>query len=230
MGEIGEEQRTEQARRGLNGMPKKQPVSKDQIVRTYDLKLHNGGLLWHELKAIAQVMENEEDRGRGRVREIVLDENLLNRKTVKTAANLYSYLNQRLLATSPSIVKLIASADSLASKQACLVASVSSNRMLREFFRDVVSEKLESLNPILPSSFWRSFWSSCVSKSPKLGSTREKTVDEIRQKTLSFLVDFNILDNKDSQDLKPIKLTPKLQRIVTDECDREVQHSLRAFL
>lgn len=228
MGEVRERERPKEERRGINGMPKQPLVRKDQIVRTYDLKLHNGALLWHELKAVAQVMDIEKDKKK--VREIVLKENLLHRKTAKTATNIFSYLYQRLQSTTPSIVNLVANSDSLTSKQACLVASVSGNRMLREFFRDVVSLKLESLNPILPPSYWRSFWSSCVSKSPKLDSTREKTVDEIRQKTLSFLVDFNILDEKDSEELKPFKFTSKVQQIVKKECDQEVYNSLRVFL
>ncbi|RMG45235.1 MAG: DUF1819 family protein [Candidatus Dadabacteria bacterium] len=201
---------------------------KDSIVRTYDLKLHNGGLLWHELKVIAGLMIKGLSKKDLRAR--VLEQNLLNRNTKKTASNLFTYLYGRLSSTAPRMVDLIAVSDSISSKQAALVASVSSSRVLREFFRDVVSEKLESMNPVLRSTCWPSFWASCVSKDPQLEKARAKTVDEIRQKSISFLVDLNILDPAGDNTLRHLKFTPQVCNVLKDDCDIEVIQSLRTFL
>ena len=202
--------------------------SEDNIVKSFDTKLITGNLLWHETQVVAEFVA--QGLAKKEIRDRVLEENLLNRKTQKTAANIFSYLYQRITSTSPAVIELIANADAVTSKQATLVAAVSSSRILREFFRDVVSEKLESMNPTLRPSYWRNFWRSCIAQAPELEKTREKTVDELRHKCLSFLVDFGILNEREGKDLLPFKLTPKVARAVNESCSIEVQQSLRALL
>jgi len=194
----------------------------------YDIKLITGALLWHETKIAAHLMLKENSAAKARL--TILKDNLFQRRSKKTASNILGLVIKRLESVPHDIVSLIASSDMELSKQATFVAALAESRFLREFVRDVVSEKLESFDNSISVGIWDQFWNSCVSKDPSLSEAREKSAKELRSTILKILVETGILERSSSKRFSSIKFLPELSKLVSELFSQEFKYCVRAFL
>lgn len=172
------------------------------MVQSYDLHLITGALLWVDMRRLAQLVCAQ--KSYHEIRRIVLEENLLQRRRTKTALNIFSYLMQRISRSPSELIILLASTDSVVSRQASLLASLQASRFLREFMGNVVCDRLASFSPNLPPLFWEDFWSSCLANEPSLQTIRPKTVSELRTTLLRCLVEMEILESSKSRILHAV--------------------------
>lgn len=179
---------------------------------SYDTNLITGALLWSDMRNISRLIIA--GKNPTELKNIVLQENILERNRSKTALNIFSYLLQRLSYSPISLLTLLAHGDSIASRQAAFLASLQSSRFLREFLANVVCDKLESFNPILPSLFWEDFWNSCVANDHTLQTLRPKTTTELRSVLLKFLTEIEILESSRARELKHIRFHPQALQVL----------------
>lgn len=179
---------------------------KPSAMESYDTKLITAALMWADMRKLARLVCS--GKSYAEIRQLVKEVNILQRKRTKTALNIFWYLSQRISGAPEHLLLLIADGDSVVSRQASLLASLQTSRFLREFLGNVVCERLESFNPELPSLFWEDFWSSCLANDPALQGIRPKTVSELRQTLLKFLVEIEVLESYKSRSLKAVRFHP----------------------
>lgn len=179
---------------------------------SYDTNLITGALLWADMRKLAQLICS--GKSHSEIRSLVIDANLLQRRRNKTSLNIFSYLIQRLAASPKHLLTLIADGDSIASRQAALIASLHTSRFLREFLGTIVCDRLESFNPQLSPLYWEDFWSTCLANDPTLQSIRLKAVNEIRTTLLKFLVEIDVLESSKSKALKAVRFHSQVAAIL----------------
>jgi len=175
------------------------------IRQSYDTNLITGALLWSDTKKLAGLIlagKSVTD-----LRGLALKENILERKSSKTSLNVLSYLLQRLSPAPRQLLELIASGDSVSSRQAAFLCSLQNSKFLRDFLANVVCDKLASFHNHLAPLFWEDFWNACVSKDSSLQALRPKAISELRAVLIKFLVEVEILDSLRSRALKHIRFT-----------------------
>ena len=178
----------------------------------YGTGIITGALLWEDSKILAELLLS--DHTHAQIRETVVSNNTLLRKSKKRSLNVASYLLQRLSSCPRPLLTMIAYADSISSRQASFVAALISSNFLRDFMNEVVCERLESFDHRLPPHFWNDFWASCRSKESTLHSLREKGVAEIRSTLLKFLAEIGILESVRARELHQISLSSQVAALI----------------
>ena len=194
----------------------------------YDTGIITGALLWEDSKVLTTLLIS--NRTPSEIRDTIVTNNCLLRRSKKRSLNIASYLLQRLKLCPRSLLEIIASPDSIASRQATFISALISSRFLRDFMHEVICDRLDSFDHKLPSLFWNDFWSSCLSKEISLHSLRSKGVAEIRSTLLRFMVEIEVLENSKARELHRIRfVAPVLSILRTSELEW-IKPYLRGFL
>ena len=147
-------------------------------------------------------------------RSEVVEKNVLQIRSVETAARLSQLLRARLELMQPELWEMVRDGSSLLATHACLAAAVKHSPLLGDFLDITVREQYRLFRPALSNSIWEHFIEDCRSRDPGMSDWSESTVARIRSTVFAILAQAGYVES------------PRTLRLQTVHVAREVLHYL----
>ena len=147
-------------------------------------------------------------------RSEVVEKNVLQIRSVETAARLAQLLRARLELMQPELWEMVRDGSSLLATHACLAAAVKHSPLLGDFLDIAVREQYRLFRPALSNSIWEHFIEDCRSRDPGMSDWSESTVARIRSTVFAILAQAGYVES------------PRTLRLQTVHVAREVLHYL----
>ena len=147
-------------------------------------------------------------------RSEVVEKNVLQIRSVETAARLAQLLRARLELMQPELWEMVRDGSSLLATHACLAAAVKHSPLLGDFLDIAVREQYRLFRPALSNSIWEHFIEDCRSRDPGMSDWSESTIARIRSTVFAILAQAGYVES------------PRTLRLQTVHVAREVLHYL----
>ena len=149
-----------------------------------------------ELAAVIASIHLEEQGDWARTKATVLERNALQARSASSGKRLESELRQRLqLLTAPQI-KLLAGGTSEERSAMAWLAVLKRIQIAADLTREVLLEKLSSLDPVLRRSDMAAFYEDCERDHPELAALATSSQQKVRSALLQMLRDAGLLAGK----------------------------------
>lgn len=149
-----------------------------------------------ELAAVIAAIHLEEDGDWVRSKAAVLQRNALQTRSVSTAKRLESELRQRLQGLTKPQLQLLAQGTSEERTAMAWLAVFKRIQIAADLTREVLLEKLSSLDPVLRRSDLTAFYEACESNHPELKALAPSSQQKVRSALLKMLRDAGLLTGK----------------------------------
>ena len=147
-------------------------------------------------------------------RSEVVEKNVLQIRSVETAARLAQLLRARLELMQPELWEMVRDGSSLLATHACLAAAVKHSPLLGDFLDIAVREQYRLFRPALSNPIWEHFIEDCRSRDPGMSDWSESTIARIRSTVFAILAQAGYVER------------PRTLRLQTVHVAREVLHYL----
>ena len=147
-------------------------------------------------------------------RSEVVEKNVLQIRSVETAARLAQLLRARLELMQPVLWEMVRDGSSLLATHACLAAAVKHSPLLGDFLDIAVREQYRLFRPALSNPIWEHFIEDCRSRDPGMSDWSESTIARIRSTVFAILAQAGYVER------------PRTLRLQTVHVAREVLHYL----
>ena len=174
-----------------------------------------------ELAAVIAAIHLEQGEWK-RTTRAVLERNALQARTASTGKRLESELRQRLQTLSLDQLELLARGTSLDRTAMAWLAALKRIPIVGELTREVVSEKLNSFDPVLRRSDMASFYEACGRNHPEFASVSPSSQRKIRSTLLHMLREAGLLAGKAGKGgtlgtVQRPSLSPQAQQLVEED-------------
>jgi hypothetical protein len=175
-----------------------------------------------ELAAVIAAIHLEEQGDWARTKSRVLERNALQARSASTGKRLESELRQRLQGLTKPQLQLLARGTSEERSAMAWLAVLKRIQIAAELSRDVLLEKLSSLDPVLRRSDMAAFYEDRERHHPELGALAPSSQQKVRSALLQMLRDAGLLAGKASKGgtlgtvQRPL-LSPQVQELVASD-------------
>lgn len=176
----------------------------------YNAEIYVGALLPLESRRIAKLLLSEPDRAAWA--HAIEAENILQKRTVATAARQARLLRRRLTMLDAEGLKMIAERESEVVIQMLMAAAVKHSLLLGDFMLRVYADRQRRLEPALSRSDWQDFLAECEHRDSSLTAWPQSTKDKMLQVILRILAESKYIENSKSMKLSPQSLHPDVRR------------------
>jgi Putative inner membrane protein (DUF1819) len=196
------------------------PRSTDQATR-YSLGFTAAGLR-PELAAVIAAIHLEEQGDWARTKAAVVESNALQARSASTGKRLESELRQRLQGLTKAQLQLLARGTSDERTAMAWLAVLKRIQIAAELSRDVLLEKLSSLDPVLRRSDMAAFYEDRERDHPELAALAPSSQQKVRSALLQMLRDAGLLAGKAGKGgtlgtvQRPL-LSPQVQEVVASD-------------
>jgi hypothetical protein len=175
-----------------------------------------------DLAAVIAAIHLEEEGDWARTKTAVLERNALQARSANSGKRLESELRQRLQRlTEPQLVLMAKGASDERSAMAWL-AVLKRIQIAADLTREVLLEKLSSLDPVLRRSDMAIFYEACERDHPELGSLAPSSQQKVRSALLQMLREAGLLAGKAGKGgtlgtvQRPL-VSPQVQELLADD-------------
>jgi hypothetical protein len=175
-----------------------------------------------ELAAVIAAIHLEEDGDWARTKAAVLERNALQARSASSGKRLESELRQRLQGLTIPQLQLLARGTSEERNAMAWLAVLKRIQIAAELSRDVLLEKLSSLDPVLRRSDMAVFYEDRERDHPELAALAPSSQQKVRSALLQMLRDAGLLAGKAGKGgtlgtvQRPL-LSPQVQEVVTND-------------
>ena len=175
-----------------------------------------------ELAAVIAAIHLEEGGDWARTKAAVLERNALQARSASTAKRLESELRQRLQGLTIPQLQLLARGTSEERSAMAWLAVLKRIHIAADLTRDVLLEKLSSLDPVLRRSDMAAFYEERERDHPELAALAPSSQQKVRSALLQMLRDAGLLAGKAGKGgtlgtvQRPL-LSPQLQELVASD-------------
>ena len=134
----------------------------------------------------------------------VVEKNVLQIRSPKTAARLAQLLRARLELMQPVLWEMVRDGSALLATHACLAAAVKHSPLLGDFLDIAVREQYRLFRPAISNPIWEHFIEDCRNRDTGMAAWSESTVARLRSTVFAILAQVGYLENT---------LTLKLQTV-----------------
>lgn len=191
----------------------------------YSGSLTREQFLFNEMRVAAKLkLEINEDE---KIIDKIYSENLFQYKTEKSLKNISNVCIKRLNSVNnDNIIKIIASAPSEASKQACLYAMMKQHRLVWDFFINNIGQKFCNHDYNFSNIDINVFVLQLQEQDEWVATWSESTINKIKQVLKKVMLENKYLDNRNSTKLNKILLDNSLKQEIIKNNDKI---ALKAF-
>lgn len=175
-----------------------------------------------ELAAVIAAIHLEEEGDWARTKAAVLERNALQARSASSGKRLESELRQRLQGLTNSQLQLLARGTSEERSAMAWLAVLKRIQIAADLSRDVLLEKLSSLDPVLRRSDMAAFYEDRERDHPELAALAPSSQQKVRSALLQMLRDAGLLAGKAGKGgtlgtvQRPL-LSPQVQEVVTND-------------
>jgi hypothetical protein len=167
-------------------------------------------------------IHEEEDGDWARTKAAVLERNALQARSANTGKRLESELRQRLERLTAPQLQLLARGTSDERTAMAWLAVLKRIPIAADLTREVLQEKLTSLDPVLRRSDMAAFFEGCECEHPELGGLAPSSQQKVRSALLQMLRDAGLLAGKAGKGgtlgsvQRPL-VSPQVQALLEDD-------------
>lgn len=176
----------------------------------YNAEISAGSLMLPESRRVARFMLKHPDRATWF--DILKRENILQKKSPATARRQARLIRNRLETLDESAWHMVAEGEQELALQMLLAAAIKHSRLLADFMRDVVSQRLRRLEHVLDPAEWEGFLAECAQRDPAVAQWSASTRAKLLQVVLRILAEARYLASTRTLQLTPPLLHPELVR------------------
>jgi hypothetical protein len=175
-----------------------------------------------DLAAVIAGIHLEEDGDWARTKAVVLERNALQARSANTGKRLESELRQRLERLTAPQLQLLARGTSDERTAMAWLAVFKRIQIAADLTREVLQEKLTSLDLVLRRSDMAAFFEGCEREHPELAALAPSSQQKVRSALLQMLRDAGLLSGKAGQGgtlgsvQRPL-LSPQVQELLADD-------------
>ncbi|QPN59730.1 DUF1819 family protein [Synechococcus sp. CBW1002] len=175
-----------------------------------------------ELAAVIAAIHLEEDGDWGRTKTAVLERNALQARSASSGKRLESELRQRLQGLTNPQLQLLARGTSEERSAMAWLAVLKRIQIAADLSRDVLLEKLSSLDPVLRRSDMAAFYEERERDHPELGALAPSSQQKVRSALLQMFREAGLLAGKAGKSgtlgtvQRPL-LSPQVQELVASD-------------
>jgi hypothetical protein len=175
-----------------------------------------------DLAAVIAAIHFKEEGDWARTKTAVLERNALQARSANSGKRLESELRQRLQRLTEPQLELMAKGASDERSAMAWLAVLKRIQIAADLTREVLLEKLSSLDPVLRRSDMAAFYEDCERDHPELTALAPSSQQKVRSALLQMLRDAGLLSGKAGKGgtlgtvQRPL-LTPQVQELVTSD-------------
>lgn len=175
-----------------------------------------------ELAAVIAGIHLEQQGDWARTKAAVLERNALQARSASTGKRLESELRQRLQGLNTPQVQLLARGTSDERRAMAWLAVLKRIQIAADLTREVLLEKLSSLDPVLRRSDMTAFYENCEREHPELAALAASSQQKVRSALLQMLRDAGLLVGKPGKGgtlgsvQRPL-VSPQVQAVLEDD-------------
>ena len=168
----------------------------------YSANLTKASLKLAESRIIAALLlEGVDDNA---WRQAILEENVLQKRSASTAKTFADYIRHRLSTMDRGIWELIRDGAPKIAAQAVLAAALKHNRLLADFFDQVLREHSRQFITTITDRDWATYIESCAGRDPNVATWTPEVVIKLRQVVFRILAEAEYVENTKTMTLQHV--------------------------
>ena len=174
--------------------------------------------LFYEMRTTANLMcEGLSDK---EIIQRIIDDNLLQYPTERSIKKMARVCVERLNSLSDdSLVRAIASADSVTAKQVCLYAMMKFYRLVWDFMITVIGAKYRNCDTTFSRRDLSVFFLQLQEQDPVVASWSESTIKKIESVLIRLLIENEYIDSGKATVLNPVLISSTLENSIRESGD-----------
>jgi len=136
-------------------------------------------------------------------KEAIYGQNVLQTRSLKTAARLTLLLRGRLALMDADLWTLVCNGSGTVATQACLAAAVKHSMLLGDFLDLVVREQYARYAKALSNTLWDDYMLDCRGRDPEMPQWSAATIERLRPSVFQILAEAVDIANKRSLTRQP---------------------------
>jgi len=149
-------------------------------------------------------------------KEAIYGQNVLQTRSLKTAARLTLLLRGRLALMEAELWTLVRDGSGTVATQACLAAAVKHSALLGDFLDLVVREQYTRYAKALSHTVWDDYLLDCRGRDPEMPQWSTATIDRLRSSVFQILAQAGYIANTRTLTLQPVYIaSPVLDYLTT---------------
>ncbi len=186
----------------------------------YHAGLTAGALKVRESRILAGLLLEGYDEAQWKT--ALLEENVLQTRTPKSAQRLALLIRRRLETMGPDLWRIVRDGPLPEATHACLAAAVKESALLGDFLDQVVREQYRLFNPTLSRNLWQDYLIDCRGRDPEMPIWSEATVERLRSAVFQILAQAGYLDGVRTLHLQTVHFSAKLLTLLREHDEQYV--------
>lgn len=182
-------------------------------IKSYVGDINGGSLMLNDSLILAPYLVSEPDKDEWK--RVVVDQNILQRKSSQTALRAAATVRKRLLPLGPMFLTDIMTLPERAYIQLLMLALLIESPIMVDFMQNVVSEARRRYKPNLDKNAWDDFLEDRCRSWPELRNFSDETYKKIGKNIIRALAEAGYIDSATSKRLQPVFLVPEVRSWLT---------------
>lgn len=190
----------------------------------FEANFTKASLLVPETRIVAGLMLEGIDEASWKQR--IVDENILQKRTINTATSYATIARNRLRTMAPDLWQIVYDADQRAATQAALAATVKFSTLLGLFMRTRLSDQYRRMEPTLEPHVWDGFIEDVSIDHPNIAKATDGTRAKLRQNAFRILHEAGYIGNSKTRLLQHVRIEPQLAQYLDSNNEDLVRQAM----
>ncbi len=142
------------------------------------------------------------------VRDIVQENNLINKNKNKTSLRIFQEISKRLSNLNADELEILVDSNSNNQKAILLIAIANTYRYIRDFSIEVILNNLESHKFVISDTDYKYFYEAKYQLIPALSKISESSTAKLRQRLFTILLQLGIIDRLKAKNIQKPVISP----------------------
>lgn len=148
--------------------------------------------------------------------QVILDENLLQKRSPASARRNAQAIRKRLERLEPNFWRALRDGDEELATQVAFCAALERNLLLVEFIEQIVSDAYRTHTEEIGLYLWTDFLENCAHKDFRINDWKKSSKDKMGQVVFRILAEMGYLDSSRSMKLQRVIIRPELKIMLED--------------
>ena len=194
---------------------------------TYTATITKGGICLRECRIVAELLTRGLTASLWRT--AIVEDNLLQAKSVYTATGLGQLIKARLEPLGEGLWKMIRDGDRTQATQAVMAGAVKHSRLLGDFMDLVIREQRSMFATTIPPALWTEYIAGCRGRDPEMPVWSESTLARLRSSVFSILAESGYLSDTRRCTLQRVYVDEVLATYLKDQRETYVLRCLEVM-
>jgi hypothetical protein len=176
-------------------------------VKEYVGDLNGGSLLQADARKIANLLLQSRSKEQAKIE--IVENNILQRKSIHSALRVANTLNHRLKALGPSFWQDLLDSDGQEYAQLLMLSLIIHSPVVADFMKLVLGEYRRQYKPALDPQAWEIFIDDQCRRISGLAEYSEGTLDKMRKNVFRALAEAGYINSVRSKQLQPVFVLPR---------------------